>query len=648
VPEPPPARPAVRWPDVLRGLSYAAVIVACVVIASAWSAIVMLRHHFSSVASIGTIAQIGSLQRPAWLTYGAIALAVAVVFLLLRRRELANGRAAGIAAAGTLVLIASTLATSFGHFLAITAIALIGACTFALHLSLEKRERAMRDPHLAGALWLLVTIVMAIFALHRHWAFGSGSWDMGCMVHNFYRASRFMSTISTVLGEVDFLGDHFMAGIYLYAPIFWIAASGTTLILIQCVNLAAVAPAIFLIARKNEATRIEAVALALCAGLSFGMQSAAYFDSHEITVGFGFLAFGLWAFEEKRLRLATALLAIFMLFKESLGAYVVALGMLAIWRGVRDGDRSLRRYGLSWMLLGAVYFVIVNRVIMPALIARANAPEAHETFGDFGPTVFSAMIGVLKDPLKAIAGLFVPDDKIESQLVTLGGVGWLALASPEILIAAGPLVAERFLSSKQSMWEMGYHYAAPLSLYAAWAAAIGWPRIKKAVEWLSGFAGGERVAVSAPQAIALYLVLVAALINGSGYRHPANFHRWEMDYFSTPERRESNRHAVEFLRAQGRDAKLAVQNRILPHLADREHIWRIGDWHKADWVLVSIGENAWPWDDDFGRKMVVAVSKDPEWKLVFAEKNAIVFARKSVTELPAIDPPPNVKAIIGN
>ena len=101
-------------------------------------------------------------------------------------------------------------------------------------------ENPKSDARSALLLWRLAAAVMSTFSMHRHASFGSGSWDMGCMIHNFYRASRFLGTTSTVLGDVDFLGDHFMVGIYLYAPLYWISSSGYAL-LIQSVNVAAAA-----------------------------------------------------------------------------------------------------------------------------------------------------------------------------------------------------------------------------------------------------------------------------------------------------------------------------------------------------------------------------------------------------------------------
>jgi uncharacterized membrane protein len=329
-----------------------------------------------------------------------------------------------------------------------------------------------------------------------------------------------------------------------------------------------------------------------------------------------------------------------MLFKESLGAYVAAIGALAVWRGIRDADRTSVRRGLVWIAMGAVWFVLVNRVFMPALIARANPPEPHETFADFGPTVFQAGLGMLAHPLKALAALFVPSqEKVQSQLVTLLGTGGLALASPEVLLAALPLLAERFLSSKNTMWEMGYHYAAPLSLYAAWAAASGWPKIARATSRALE-ALGPGTGELAGGVLSIYLLASTALINSVGYRHPANYHRWNLDYFSAPERRTSNAKAVAIVERMSVDTRVAVQNRILPALANRPSVYRLGDWQKADLVLLSIGENAWPWDDGFPARLAAQLEKTRDWQLRFQENGTQIYERVRLkrTSTSTVDP----------
>ena len=631
----------------IASLLSAATTLASLLVLTAWCLRVITRRNWPSPSGFGSVANLDGLGPLSYEPWVLVAVGVAAMFVLLRHRSLANPRTAAGAAILTLITIAASLLTSFGYYMVLAAASSVVALLIGLQLpaaSTADHTAPSTDRRVAAGLWLGVAAIMCLFCMYRHSAYGSGSWDMGCMIHNFYRASHFHDSTSTVLGDVDFLGDHFMIGIYLYAPLFWLNATGYMLIFVQSVNLAATAPAIYLIARHRKASPFVAIALALATGLSFGIQSAAYFDSHEIVVGFGFLAWGLWAFETGRLKTATALFFTFALFKESLGAYVLALGLLAIWRGLRGSDaddattidrRRWVAYGVIWIVGGAIWFVMVNRVFMPMLIARANAPEPHETFADFGPTVFSALLGIVQQPVKAVGALFVPADKMQSQLVTLGGVGWLALAAPEILIAASPLIAERFLSSKTTMWEMGYHYAAPLCLYAGWAAAVGWPRVHRGLEAVLDRMGdwlGDR----APGVAAVYLLICLWMITGVGYRHPANFYKWNMVYFSTAERREAHDEAIDLLRGLDRGERLAAQNRLLPHLADRPVIYRLGDWAKADWVLLSVGENAWPWDDGFPKRLARILGRDAAFKLVFSKGSTAIFARKAVTEMPPV------------
>lgn len=592
----------------------------------------------SAIAHFDQVGALNGVHVPAATPY-VVALTVAFILAaLFRRRELQDARVASRVIALVLCAVALPLASVLGQQALVLICASVVAVLLGVHVPVG---RIQLSPKLERAMpWLLwggVALMHAAYSMHRHAWYGSGSWDHGCMIHNFYRASRFLSTTSTVLGDVDFLGDHFMIGIYLYAPLSWLNASGYMILLIQAVNLAAAAPALYLMARHHRIRFGPALVLALAGGLSFGLQSAAYFDSHEITVGFGFLAWGLWAFETGRLRTATLLLFTFALFKESLGAYVVGLGLLSLWRAVVLKDRRHLKYGLFWVVAGAVWFVLVNRFFMPTLIARGRLPEPHETFGDFGPTVFEAAVGIVTHPMKALAAVFVPNEKLMSLAVTLGNTGGLALLSPQVGLAALPLFAERFLSSKATMWQMGYHYAAPLCLYAGWASVRGWAAAERAVA--RGFRGySRRLMKVAPAVLSIYVALCALGMNGFGYRHPSNYFRWTEGYFANAERKPAHDAAVALIEGQGRDARVAAQNRLLPHLADRPVIYRLAEWEKADWVLLSVGESAWPSPNGYPRRLARQLDRDDGWKLVFSEATTAVFAREGTTPMPGISP----------
>jgi hypothetical protein len=493
------------------------------------------------------------------------------------------------------------------------------------------------DRGIALGLFGGTAVPMMAASMHRHWWFGSGSWDLGCEVHNAYLSSRGLPPVSTVLGDVSFLGDHFLPGIYLYAPLFWADVSAPTVLALQALQLAVTAPAVFLIARRHGASKASSAALGAITGLSYGLQSAAFFDAHEITLGFGFFAAALWALETGRLGLASVLLFVFSLFKESVGPYIAGLGLYLCWRAAKEGDRRRAAFGVGWMVFGTAWFVLVTRVFMPAFAAWGQPPVSHETFTDFGPTVLEAAVGMVTHPLRAAAGLFVPDQKLASWVVTLAGAGWLCLASPSVLLAAAPLLVERFLSAKASMWHMGYHYAAPLCLYAGWAAALA---LGRAEAWTSRHALGRSWAERRRRSRvgwAAYLLLMGGLVTGFGYETPSNFYVWRYPYYATPERAAAYRRAVRYVRDLGRSARVAAQNRLLPHVADRAVIYRLGEWPKADVVLLAEGENAWPYPDRFPGRLARQLEQDAGWSLVFEDHGTKVFRRRSETSSPALE-----------
>src|SRR5436853_412127 len=92
-----------------------------------------------------------------------------------------------------------------GAILGILALAsaLMLALIIGLHLPESgegRRYSRRRDFRIALILWIIAAAVDSTYSMHRHYAFGSGSWDLGCMVHNVYRASHFLNSTSTVLG----------------------------------------------------------------------------------------------------------------------------------------------------------------------------------------------------------------------------------------------------------------------------------------------------------------------------------------------------------------------------------------------------------------------------------------------------------------
>jgi len=579
------------------------------------------------MATVALPSQLPAVPLSAWIG-GAVATALALRARAFARPDLM----AALGALGIIALLAG-FAHPLGRHLALFAGALVLAVGLVDALPARQGWRTA-DGFIGAGLFVLAFVPMCVFSMHRHWAFGSGSWDLGCIVHIAFLSSRLLPPVSTVLGDVGFLADHFLPAYYLWAPLFWIDDSAYTVLGLQAAHLACAGPAVFAIARHHGASKVSAAAIGLATGLGFGLQSGAFFDAHGITMGFGFFAWGLWAMETGRFRLATVLLLLFSLSKESIPLYLCGLGL---WVLLVRRDRRARVFGAIWTVGGAVLFVLVTRVLMPAFAASGQPPVSHETFGDFGPTVGAAAIGILSDPLRALFVLFVPEPKLASLVVTFAGVGWLCFGAPSVLVPALPLLAERFLSSKTSMWEMGYHYAAPLCLYAGWAAARCASRLEArvALPW-TGRVEIDRQRRSR-RALAAFVLLMGVGTSVWGYKHPANFLVWRYPYYATAEQARSNRVVLEAFRAQApADAKVAAQNHLLPHVADRRYVWRLGEWQKADWVLLAHGQGAWPVGPAFVSRLDRQLRQDPSWRLVEESGRTALFAR---SEPARISPP---------
>lgn len=544
-------------------------------------------------------------------------------------------------------LSGALFASKEGHLAAILGITLLITGPLAAGLACLAQV-PVKLPKLLGfwrktaLIWLFVLPFGLHFGLplHRHLRFGSGSWDLGATTHNLYLTSQGLPTLSSVLGDVNFLGDHFSPILYAFAPLVWLHSGAETALLIQAFSVAAIGPAIFLIARHRGASKGASWILGISASLSYFAQSAAYFDAHPIIIGIGLLAFALYAIETERYRLASLLLLAYATAKESVGAYIIGLGLFLLYQGVKQGFHKRKlRYGVAWVLLGSLIFVLVNRWVLPTLIATGNLPEPHETFEQFGNGVFQALIGMIQSPSLVLAEFFDADAKRMSWLVTLGGGGFLALARPQILIAALPLLAERFLSTKASMWGLGFHYGLPLSLYSFWAVASAWPwlerkfgRLQRA--WMKPERRDPRTGRARKPGLVLasYVLVSGLLMNGFGGPRSADYFIWNKSYFSSPKGTELNRAMLQRLEGLGKEARLALQNHLLPHMADRRYAYRIGDWSKADWVVLSLDENAWPYARRFPRELSAKLSGLSDWTRVHAVEGREIWMREGALQ----------------
>lgn len=338
------------------------------------------------------------------------------------------------------------------------------------------------------------------------------SWDLGIFTQLLRAYGELRAPIVPIKGdEVNLLGDHFHPLLALLAPVWWIWPDPAALLWTQALLLGISAIPLTRVAIDRLGPWPGAVAGAAYV-LSFGLQSAAAVQFHEIALAVPLLAFALTALLREQVRAAALWAAPLVLVKEDLGLTVALLGGIIALRYRSDIPR--RRLGLGLVAWGVVWFVLATFVILPAL----------NTGGQYDYT----------DNLGSPLAVLWPLQKWVTAGMLLLAAGLIGARSPLIWLMA-PTLAWRFTGTVEFYWDWYWHYNAvlmPIAL-AALLDALGDRRDGRAAAWL------RTDAPRPPRAVrVIALVLAAGVTLALGPRMPVadvvRPDRWQPTWRAAP------------------------------------------------------------------------------------------------------------------
>lgn len=473
--------------------------------------------------------------------------------------------------------------------------------------------------------WLLALTAAcsyAFFSLSRHWAFGSGSWDLGCYTHNVWLIAHGKPWVSTVLGDVNFIGDHFVPVLVLLAPLGYAGRYGAEALLIaQALAVASAALPLVWLADARDVPRSASLAVAFAYLFAVGTQSMINFDVHEIMLVPAALVWAHWAIARESRKVLYVALLIVATSKESAILYAGGIGgYLALFAPRR------RLEGLGIVAASVALFITAVSWLQPKLLEGGPQGMIHlARFADFGDSATSAVMHMARHPGKMLLALFAPLQKLQTHEITFGGTGFLAAGAPDIVLSAFPNFMERFLSNKREMWGLGFHYSVVLAAVTAVATVLSLARLRT---WLEGQETRLPRGLQASRMMPLAGVFVLVCTVGSWTVAPggAEFRSVRKPYFSSAEKAAIYRRALAVIPAGG---KVVAQNHFLPYLAGRQYIWQphARFLKRADWVMLDPAQSAWPHSPAHVKRLVQQLRRDAGWKLVFSEGTTFVWSR---------------------
>jgi len=413
--------------------------------------------------------------------------------------------------------------------------------------------------------YALAAVVLAfatgylLVGLFRHWHFGS-SIDLGIFDQAVWHLSRFEAPVSTLSGYGNILSDHFYPIVALLAPLYWIAPSAETLLVVQALLLAGSIVPVYLFLRDRLPGPASWL-LTAAYGCFWGIQRVTVADVHELAAAPFLIAIVILAIDRRVYGLMCVACITLMLVKEDLIPFVSGVGLYLMYLGER-------RIGASLFAGSLAAFAAVMLVIIP-------------WFGE-GTTwrYTSAYQSALDRPWAMPLLLFTPAEKLLTVLYWLAPFAFLPLYSP-ISALVLPVALERLLSDNSIHWGHGFHYSAPLAPILTMAAGDALSRLAR---HLSDPHSRQRLLIVVP-AVCL---AVSIVLPG----HQPLLRAMNPKHYQPLPTEDAARRALSVIPPA---ASVVAQASIAPHLTQRDRIFVLrAEAPDADFVIASDALDPWP------------------------------------------------------
>jgi len=364
------------------------------------------------------------------------------------------------------------------------------------------------------------------------------------------------NSLEEVRGPYNHLAIHMRPFMFLLVPGYALFPSPYFLLIIQTLGLALGAWPIYLLAKKILPPGNWPLILTASYLLYPSLHWVNTFDFHEIAFFIPLFLAAIYFLEMKKWGWMGLFLALAASTKEDAILIVLFVGLYLLLKPTKELSfwNTQRKIGSAVILLSIFYFLLATKIIMPALGGGLLRLDRYAALGN---TPSEIITNLIRHPALLTQTIFTPNK--------LGYLFWIFLPVVFLpfffwksLLLIIPGILENTLTDFQSQFAGLYQYDAVI---------IGGI-------FIGAIYGLKKVLIRFPnQKILAERILIGAIILGFFFRSPINPLSFPTAVFKSNPKWEAFRTMIRLVPPK---ASVAAQTNLIPHLANREQVYLLG------------------------------------------------------------------------
>lgn len=438
--------------------------------------------------------------------------------------------------------------------------------------------------------WCLVAVIVLLFSVYFG---GLALRQYDALITGIDLANADQTVWSTVNGQLfrmttypsmtNRLGMHVEPILLALVPLYAVAPSAKTLLLVQVFMLGLAAVPLYLLSVEAIGRPTLALAFPLLYMLSPAVHNAALSDFHAVTLGVFPATAALLAVWKGRTHAALLFGGVALMAREDYGLWLVALAAIGWWRTRKRIWVGVALVGLAWFLIAVLvmpsFFVTKQRsVFWDRYLFWLEGPEAWRAQG------------------------YLPEKgRYLIMLLLMGGAG--ALLAPLWTLPALPTLGLNLLSNYPLPVSLDAYYSALIMATLLAASAIGLSRLRR--RW---------------QVLVILVLLATAL-----WIHRSEGRSLLAPGYHPPERTTHSGSLQAVLAQVPDDARLSAGSALASHVSQRGLLRIFPARKECDYIVLDVLQDRSRHPSDMRRRILKML--DAEWGVRAGEHGFLLLEK---------------------